>query len=284
MPSPRTGLARLDGLLMVALVGLLAATAALAVSTARVRYARDVARVVFNDNTEALEQLRAAAEVEQDSVRSAISALPTLPPPNQPILVISLADLRLWYRLRDSVLFTAPIAAGSGKELVVRGTSRILRFETPRGRLRVERLDSAPVWIPPDWHYIEQANKRGLGLVHLQRGTPIPLRDGSTLQVEGSEVVRRTPDGGRQLQTAADGREIVADGAIVIPPFGTTQRKYLGVLGDFRLYLGDGYGIHGTTVPSSIGHAVTHGCIRLRNQDIATLYHTVPLGTPVYIY
>jgi lipoprotein-anchoring transpeptidase ErfK/SrfK len=48
--------------------------------------------------------------------------------------------------------------------------------------------------------------------------------------------------------------------------------------------MGDGYGIHGTNDPSSIGRSVSHGCVRLRNEDIATLYDMVEVGTPVYIY
>jgi lipoprotein-anchoring transpeptidase ErfK/SrfK len=48
--------------------------------------------------------------------------------------------------------------------------------------------------------------------------------------------------------------------------------------------LGDGYALHGTDKPSSIGQAVSHGCVRLRNEDIAYLYSIVPVGTPVFIY
>jgi lipoprotein-anchoring transpeptidase ErfK/SrfK len=33
-----------------------------------------------------------------------------------------------------------------------------------------------------------------------------------------------------------------------------------------------GYGIHGTNAPSSIGHAASHGCIRLRNRDMKKLF------------
>ena len=52
-----------------------------------------------------------------------------------------------------------------------------------------------------------------------------------------------------------------------------------------RLFvLGDGYAIHGTDNPASIGHSVSHGCVRLRNEDIDTLYSMVEVGTPVYIY
>jgi hypothetical protein len=120
--------------------------------------------------------------------------------------------------------------------------------------------------------------------VQLVRGRPLPLRDGSVITVEGNEVVRRRADGSVRSLTASDGREIVADGRIVIPPFGTTQRKYPDVLGPFRLYLGDGYGIHGTNNPASIGQAVSHGCIRLRNEDVTQLYHMVTVGTPVFIY
>ena len=83
---------------------------------------------------------------------------------------------------------------------------------------------------------------------------------------------------------ASDGREIVVNGNIIIPPFGTNQRRYKGVLGTRRLLLGDGYALHGTNNPSSIGQAVSHGCVRLRNEDIEKLYEMVDVGTPVYIY
>ena len=82
----------------------------------------------------------------------------------------------------------------------------------------------------------------------------------------------------------AEGHEIVANGNIIIPPYGTTQRRYKGVLGTRRLYLGDGYGIHGTDHPESIGHNASHGCVRLRNEDIEKLFDMVAVGTPVYIY
>lgn len=46
-----------------------------------------------------------------------------------------------------------------------------------------------------------------------------------------------------------------------------------------------GYGIHGTNNPSSIGRAVTLGCIRMRDEDAQELYDTVPIGTPVeFVY
>ena len=43
------------------------------------------------------------------------------------------------------------------------------------------------------------------------------------------------------------------------------------------------YAIHGTNDPSSIGRYVSHGCIRMFNQDIVDLYGRVPVGTPVYV-
>ena len=73
-------------------------------------------------------------------------------------------------------------------------------------------------------------------------------------------------------------------GNIIVPPYGTNQRKYLGVLGTHRLKLGDGYALHGTDQPQSIGKSVSHGCIRLRNEDIETLFQMVPVGTVVYVY
>jgi L,D-transpeptidase ErfK/SrfK len=44
-----------------------------------------------------------------------------------------------------------------------------------------------------------------------------------------------------------------------------------------------GYGIHGTNAPRSIGHAASHGCIRLRNRDIEKLFMMVRVGDVVQI-
>jgi hypothetical protein len=43
------------------------------------------------------------------------------------------------------------------------------------------------------------------------------------------------------------------------------------------------YGIHGTNNPSSIGKAVSHGCIRMYNEDVIVVYSQTPIGTPVNI-
>lgn len=43
------------------------------------------------------------------------------------------------------------------------------------------------------------------------------------------------------------------------------------------------YGIHGTNRPYLIGQHVSHGCVRMRNQDVAWLYDHTPVGTPVDI-
>ena len=44
-----------------------------------------------------------------------------------------------------------------------------------------------------------------------------------------------------------------------------------------------GYGIHGTNAPKSIGHATSHGCIRLRNRDVERLYAMLRVGDVVEI-
>jgi hypothetical protein len=44
-----------------------------------------------------------------------------------------------------------------------------------------------------------------------------------------------------------------------------------------------GYGIHGTNQPHSVGHAASHGCIRLRNSDVVKLFEMVRTGDTVEI-
>lgn len=55
-------------------------------------------------------------------------------------------------------------------------------------------------------------------------------------------------------------------------------------LGQHALYLGlPSYLLHGTNKPAGIGLKVSHGCIRLYPEDIASLFALVPTGTPVNI-
>ena len=44
-----------------------------------------------------------------------------------------------------------------------------------------------------------------------------------------------------------------------------------------------GYRIHGTNDPSSIGRAMSSGCIRMLNEDVAFLFDNVEIGTPVVV-
>ena len=55
-------------------------------------------------------------------------------------------------------------------------------------------------------------------------------------------------------------------------------------LGARALYLGSSlYRIHGTNEPSTIGHNVSSGCIRMMNEDVIDLYNRVPVGAKVII-
>jgi lipoprotein-anchoring transpeptidase ErfK/SrfK len=55
-------------------------------------------------------------------------------------------------------------------------------------------------------------------------------------------------------------------------------------MGARALYLGNTvYRIHGTNAPETIGHAVSSGCFRLVNEQVADLYERVPVGTKVIV-
>jgi|SRR6266542_4264928 len=272
---------------MIWLLGLsfLAASAAslfLFGKTIELRFQRDVNRMVYNDNLDVLRGIKVQEGLLSDSLRQLTVANPN-EVSGKPYIVVSMADHQLWFKQGRQVLFNAPVATGSGKELVG-GADGQWRFETPRGRLVVQAKDENPAWVPPDWHYVEQARKLGLGIVRLNRNATLPAGDGVITTVNG-EVVKRYSDGRVvPIGEPKEGHELIAGGNIVIPPYGTTARRYLGVLGTRRLDLGNGYGIHGTDAPESIGHSVSHGCVRMHNEDIERLYPMVPVGTPVFIY
>ncbi len=62
------------------------------------------------------------------------------------------------------------------------------------------------------------------------------------------------------------------------------ERLDLTTLGDYALELGDGYEIHGTLYPHLLGRHITHGCIRLNDEDLKAAYTLSGEGTRVFIY
>jgi hypothetical protein len=151
------------------------------------------------------------------------------------------------------------VAVGSGQTLVMGGKTQ--RFQTPRGRMTITHKERDPVWVPPDWHYQQIAQRQGLRVVNMSNAAPGALN-------------------GR----FAPGREPIANGTIYIPPYGSPQRKHKGVLGVAKLEMRDGYYFHGTNNEASIGSAASHGCIRMLKADVLWMYENVPVGTAVYIY
>ncbi len=67
-------------------------------------------------------------------------------------------------------------------------------------------------------------------------------------------------------------------------PSNWSERRDYDTLGDYALYLGDGYMIHGTLYQRYLGRAITHGCIRLGDEDLERVYRSAPVGTQVLIF
>ncbi|MEB3826512.1 L,D-transpeptidase [Phormidium sp. CCY1219] len=69
-------------------------------------------------------------------------------------------------------------------------------------------------------------------------------------------------------------------GEIVYPgPNNPLGARWIGFWTDGRDFIG----FHGTPNEELVGQAVSHGCIRMRNQDILALYSQVDIGTPVTV-
>ena len=152
--------------------------------------------------------------------------------PGVPYVVIRLEENRLLMVDGRDVLWSAPVATGTGFRL--EGASESWAFSTPRGVFRVERKEKDPVWIMPDWAFVEA-------------GVPVP------------------------------------------PPDSPVRRRE-GVLGSTAIYIGHDLAIHGTNRPELVldpnpeNRRVSHGCIRMTDEDARRLFHAVEVGTLVLIY
>lgn len=119
----------------------------------------------------------------------------------------------------------------------------------------------------------------------------VVLRDGEPVKKFGVAVGKnrgnkrkagdmRTPEGAFVVERIQDASAWTHD-------FGDGKGVIAGAYGPLFIRLKTppwkGIGIHGTHDPDSIGHDVTEGCIRLRNQDVLALRKWVRVGTPVVI-
>jgi len=152
-----------------------------------------------------------------------------------------------------------------------------LRHRTPRG----------------PWIVIDQTHNR----LRLMRGDDVVLEAPCSA---GSGMVLKEGSGGRVwvFDTPRGRFEVLSklanpvwrkpDWAFVeegepIPKDPDDRLEY-GSLGEYALYFGNGYMIHGTLYERLLGRPVSHGCIRLGKEPLREVYRQAPVGTPVYIY
>ena len=157
-------------------------------------------------------------KVRGDSERPAVR-------PGGKYVLIDIGENQLRFMDGKQVLWSAPVGTGTGLRL--RGPDGEWDFATPTGTFQVEYKEQDPVWIVPDWYYIE----------------------------------RKLP----------------------IPPENSPKRRLTGELGVAAVYIGAGLAIHGTDKPELLGQRVSHGCIRLADENALRLFHNVQIGTPVVI-
>ena len=272
---------------------------------ARLRKLRVIDRMIAERLGPRLDVLRLTAQVREgrleqlhSAVRETEMKLDDASDTDQ-IIVVSTAANRLYVRRAGKVVYEAVCSTGKGTTLTDEsGRSQV--FNTPTGKFRIVKKEENPLWVPPDWHFIEEARKKAKRVVRLNPGETIDARTGEpvgadegvhswgsrrtsgrVLTMRAGTVVEVGPDGERELPP---GEVIEAGGAVIVPPYGTPQRKFDKVLGKYRLNLGGGYGIHGTMYPDQLGRSVTHGCVRLGDADIETLFGMAQVGDQVLIY
>ena len=185
-----------------------------------------------------------------------------------------------------------PLVATPFNATVSGGTPEVdptnLRKRAVRAEKELVKLHPKGVYIVVDayrnqLHLVE--NSRVIRSAVCSTGTGIVLKDPRN----GKQWIFDTPLGERMVERkvkhpvwAKPDWAFVEEG--FLPPTDPNERFDDASLGDYALYIGDGYIIHGTLFKSLLGRRVTHGCIRLGDEDLEFLYRHAPIGTRVYLY
>lgn len=125
---------------------------------------------------------------------------------------------------------------------------------------------------------------------------PVGTGTGFRLEAAGRSWQFDTPRGVFRVQRKEkDPVWIKPDWAFIkegqpVPPLDSPLRRQAGMLGTTAVYIGYELAIHGTDRPELVlqpdpdERRVSHGCIRMTNEDARALYYLIDVGTPVLIY
>ena len=136
----------------VILAGLLFSCCVMTPSSARAEEAAKPATIdALRDQTRAMEQETAALEEENRGLRKMLKDMDD----GDIYLVVDTESNRLTMRQGNRILLTAVVGTGS-RQFVKEETGRNWYFESPTGALTVLGKERNPVWIRPDWSYVEE--------------------------------------------------------------------------------------------------------------------------------
>lgn len=181
-----------------------------------------------------------------------------------------------------------PAAGDLAKAL--RKLEQEVAVEESRGKklfARVTRFSPAGTYIVVDTGtnhlYLMQGEK-------IMRDAPCSTGSGSRLvDIAGRRVwIFNTPRGEFEvLRKIVDPVWTKPDWAFIEDgepiPKNFADRRDPDVLGRYALQLPDGYLIHGSIYKRTIGMSVTHGCVRLGDEDLEAVFKAAQIGTKVYI-
>jgi hypothetical protein len=185
--------------------------------------------------------------------------------------------------------------APAGADVVVSPDAKPASREGARLLAERQRLETALRRKVPrgPWIVIDQTHNR----LRLMRGDDLILEAPCSA---GSGMVLKEGSGGRVwvFDTPRGRFEVLSklanpvwrkpDWAFIEEgepiPKNPDDRLEYGSLGEYALYFGNGYMIHGTLYERLLGRPVSHGCIRLGREPLREVYREAPVGTPVYIY
>lgn len=182
--------------------------------------AHDVSLALVSDS---VAESGAAKKEDAASLQKKMAALV----PRGMYVVIDTGKNLLYMKKGDEQLHKAIISTGSGKTLRDPNSDKKWVFDTPRGVHTIKSKVKNPLWIKPDWAFIEE-----------------------------NEAL----------------------------PKSWSDRAEEGMMGDYALGIGNGYFLHGTMYSRMLGKSVSHGCVRIGDEDLKKLFNEAPLGTKVYIF
>lgn len=123
----------------------------------------------FQEIYDAQQRRQAALEEQNRKLSEAVESMRKTAKTDKIYIVVDVQSDMVMVKMGKATLYSFPCATGKGEGYLA-ATGGIAAFYTPRGKLSIIKKEKDPVWVRPNWYWLERGEEVPEGITNTERG------------------------------------------------------------------------------------------------------------------